>query len=102
VSAEDNAVNLNLQFPGSKEEKGLQREPEGAKQAREEGRTPAVDTPEEAAAPAHEYEFQAQVGNISRVLAMECWAAAGQHVAGLLAMVWWGSGSRSCGMHCWA
>ena len=54
-------MKLNPQFPGSKEEEGLQREPEGVKQARQEGRTPAVDKPEEAAAPAHEYEFQPQV-----------------------------------------
>ena len=54
-------VGAHSQFPGSKEEEGLQREPEGAKQARREGRTPEVDTPEEAAAPAHEYEFQPQV-----------------------------------------
>jgi hypothetical protein len=40
----------SLQFPGSKEEEGVQRE----------GRTPKVDTVEEAAAPAHEYEFQPQ------------------------------------------
>jgi hypothetical protein len=80
----------SLQFPGSKEEEGLQREPEGAKQARAEGRTPAVDTPEEAAAPAHEYEFQPQVSLYPG------------NVVGVLAMVGWASGSRSFGMHCQA
>ena len=65
-------IRMHSQFPGSKEEEGLQREPEGAKQAREEGRTPAVDTPEEAAAPAHEYEFQPQVGTWSCLVRSLC------------------------------